>query len=87
MCRYRHLTIEEIWPLTDDEAAERIVFFLRDLKIKKKTGGTGGKILIPLIQELLSDTGGYSQESLSDHGEDFSGEWDPNGRDFGAGDA
>lgn len=33
------LAIEELWPLTDEEAAQRIGAFLRELQIERRTGG------------------------------------------------
>lgn len=47
------LTIEELWPLSDEEAAQKIGAFLRELQIEKRTGGTS-QDLLPLVQEALS---------------------------------
>ena len=36
------LAITELWPLSDEEAAQKIGAFLRELQIERRTGGRVG---------------------------------------------
>ena len=50
------LAITELWPLSDEEAAQKIVAFLRDLQIERRTGGTSQlqpDEMLYLVREML----------------------------------
>lgn len=49
------LTQNELWPLSDEEAAQKIVSFLRDLEIERKTGGTGEDLLSCVFENLADE--------------------------------
>jgi len=50
------LAITELWPLSDEEAAQKIGAFLRELQIERRTGGTSQlqpDEMLTLVQETL----------------------------------
>ena len=50
------LAVSDLWPLSDDEAAQKIGAFLMDLQIERRTGGTSqlqADEMLSLVQEAL----------------------------------
>lgn len=78
------LTIEELWPLSDEEAAQKIGAFLRELEIEKETAGTGGLDLLSLVQEglrkpsLWDEIAEILEQAPALSEEDWSGFWEAN---------
>ena len=44
-----------LWPLSDEEAAQRVVSLLRGLEIDRKTGGVGEDLLSCVFENLADE--------------------------------
>jgi hypothetical protein len=64
-----------LWPLSDEEAAQKIVSLLRDLETERKTGGIGEDLLSCVFENLadevsrrrrLETLAGYAREKAFD---------------------
>ena len=56
--------ISELWPLSDEEAAQEIGTFLRELQIERRTGGTSQlqpDEMLSLVQEALWRPSGWKE--------------------------
>ena len=61
------LTIAELWPLADEEAAQRIAVFLRELQTERKTAGTSQLEVSDMIY-LVRDTIWSASIATMQHG-------------------